>query len=79
MSYRGIRLQREHRISILRGEDPVGNVIQTQTTSRLWAWWLKTFRGYSVTCVKHRPQRTLFGGIVYKSLWLLERPLTEEL
>lgn len=52
-----------------RGEE---NVLCT--TSRLKAWWLSLFKGYSIKCVRREPRQASFGSLSYKSVWVLEEP-----
>ena len=48
------------------------------TSYRFRAWWLKTFRGYTMESMHRVPKQNLFGEIYYKNHWVLSRkPETE--
>ena len=44
-----------------------------ETTLRLKMWWLTTFKGYIVRYVGLRPRRTMFGSVICRRLWRLEK------
>ncbi len=43
-----------------------------ETSSKLKAWWLKSFHGYEELEQKLRPRKRLFGRISYERVWLLK-------
>ena len=43
------------------------------TSFRIHAWWLKTFRGYTMESMHRVPKQNLFGEIYYKNHWVLSR------
>ena len=37
------------------------------------AWWLTTFRGYTLESKKRVPHQNVFGEIYYKNHWVLTK------
>jgi hypothetical protein len=43
-----------------------------KTSSRMHAWWLTKFRGYSLEHLEESPNSISFGQVVYKRTWWLK-------
>ena len=44
---------------------------EVTTSSRLWAWYLVQFRGYTVAQCREVPRITRLGRLTYECRWLL--------
>ena len=44
-----------------------------ETSSRLRAWWLNTFRGYRIFEQKECPYEGSFGRVGFKTVWMLRK------
>lgn len=63
------RREEDELLDLCDGEE--GEVV---TTSRVKAWWLASFCGHTLKCVKRVPKLSPFGSLYYRTLWLLHRP-----
>ena len=58
--------------------DEPGGTDDVVTHSRLRAWWLTSFCGYSVAKTFEVPRQAAFGRIVYGNTWRLKAPPDDE-
>ena len=65
-----------HRQAVVSTSGSDGKV-EIITSARVRAWWLTTFRGYTLESKKRVPHESPFREIYYKNHWVLTKQKDE--